>query len=63
MTKERPPITAAVRALREAGVTYTNHSYKYQEHGGTEVGARELGVDEHTVIKTLVMEDEHRKPL
>lgn len=63
MTKERPPITAAVRALREAGVTYTNHFYKYQEHGGTEVGARELGVDEHTVIKTLVMEDDHKKPL
>ena len=52
-----------MRALRQAGIPYTEHLYRYQEHGGTQVSARELGVDEHTVIKTLVMEDERAAPL
>ena len=42
---------------------FTAHEYRYEEHGGTRVSARELGVDEHAVVKTLVMEDEERKPL
>jgi Cys-tRNA(Pro) deacylase len=42
---------------------FTEHTYRYEEHGGTRVSARELGVDEHMVIKTLVMEDEARQPL
>ena len=57
------PSTAATRLLREKGVAYTEHPYRYQEHGGTEVSARELGVDEHAVVKTLVMEDEGKRPL
>ena len=63
MSKEKAPVTQAVRMLREHQVAYTEHLYKYEEKGGTRVSARELGVDEHAVIKTLVMEDEQRKPL
>jgi Cys-tRNA(Pro) deacylase len=57
------PSTPAIRALRAAGVTFTEHPYRYEEHGGTRVSARELGVDEHAVIKTLVMQDERGAPL
>jgi Cys-tRNA(Pro) deacylase len=56
-------VTAAIRMLRSRGVSFTEHPYRYEEHGGTAVSARELGVDEHEVIKTLVMEDEARQPL
>ena len=42
---------------------FTEHEYRYEERGGTAVSSRELGVDEHSVIKTLVMEDENKKPL
>ena len=55
--------TPAVVFLRSRGVAYTEHPYAYEEHGGTEVSARELGVEEHAVIKTLVMEDQSAKPL
>ena len=44
-------------------MTFTEHEYRYEERGGTAVSSRELGVDEHIVIKTLVMEDESRQPL
>jgi Cys-tRNA(Pro) deacylase len=44
-------------------VAYTEHPYRYEERGGTRVSARELGVDEHAVIKTLVMQDERKHPL
>jgi Cys-tRNA(Pro) deacylase len=57
------PVTPAVRVLRAAGIAYTEHLYRYEEHGGTRVSARELGVDEHAVVKTLVMEDDARAPL
>jgi Cys-tRNA(Pro) deacylase len=63
MAKEKNPVTPAVRALRAAGVSFTEHPYAYEEKGGTAVSARELGVDEHCVVKTLVMEDERRNPL
>lgn len=63
MAKEKPPVTPAVRMLRHAGIPYTDHLYHYEEKGGTAVSARELGVDEHCVIKTLVMEDERKNPL
>src|SRR5512134_3735548 len=63
MAKEKFPVTAAVRVLREHGVDFTHHPYEYEERGGTAVSARELGVDEHAVIKTLVMEDDAKKPL
>ena len=55
--------TPAIHFLRRKGVTFTEHEYRYEEHGGTRVSARELGVDEHTVVKTLVMEDEKQEPL
>ncbi len=59
----KAPSTAATRLLREKGVAYTEHLYRYEEKGGTRVSARELGVDEHVVVKTLVMEDEDGQPL
>jgi Cys-tRNA(Pro) deacylase len=61
--KEKYPVTAAVRVLREHGVEFTHHPYDYEERGGTAVSARELGVDEHAVVKTLVMEDDAKKPM
>lgn len=64
MAKEsKAPVTAAVRALRAAKVQFTDHLYVYEEKGGTAVSSRELGVDEHAVVKTLVMEDEAKNPL
>ncbi len=57
------PSTPATRLLREKKVAYTEHPYRYEEHGGTGVSARELGVDEHAVVKTLIMEDEQGAPL
>ena len=63
MAKEKTPVTPAVRLLREAKVVFTDHLYPYEEKGGTTVSARELGVDEHAVIKTLIMEDDRKSPL
>ena len=63
MTRDKTPVTAAVRVLREHGVEFTHHPYEYEARGGTEVSARELGVDEHAVIKTLIMEDDRKRPL
>jgi len=60
--KDKTPMTAAVRVLRQAGVEFSEHPYPYVERGGTATFAREFGVDEHMVIKTLVMEDEARRP-
>jgi Cys-tRNA(Pro) deacylase len=57
------PITPAVRLLREKGVAFEPHLYDYVEHGGTYHSAEALGVDEHAVVKTLVMETDARKPL
>jgi len=57
------PTTPAIRVLRAHGVAFTSHPYTYEERGGTAVSARELGVPEHAVIKTLVMEDDARRPL
>jgi Cys-tRNA(Pro) deacylase len=59
----KAPSTPATRLLRERKVAYTEHPYRYEEHGGTRVSARELGVDEHAVVKTLVMEDDQNAPL
>ncbi|MCU0769198.1 MAG: aminoacyl-tRNA deacylase [Burkholderiaceae bacterium] len=55
--------TPATRLLRRHGVEFTEHAYEYVEHGGTAVSARALGVDEHMVIKTLVMQDERAAPM
>ncbi|HEY5763195.1 MAG TPA: aminoacyl-tRNA deacylase [Rhodocyclaceae bacterium] len=60
---EHAPETPATRALRAARVAFSSHLYPYEEHGGTRVSARELNVDEHAVVKTLVFEDEGAKPL
>jgi Cys-tRNA(Pro) deacylase len=55
--------TPATQFLRRNKVEFGEHPYEYVDHGGTEESARQLGVDEHSVVKTLVMEDEHAKPL
>ena len=62
MAKEKFPVTTAIRALRQHKVDFDSHLYNYEEKGGTAVSARELGVDEHAVIKTLVVENENRQP-
>ncbi len=55
--------TPATVFLKAHKVAYTEHEYEYVEHGGTEVSAASLGVSEHAVVKTLVMQDEAAKPL
>jgi len=57
------PITPAVRFLREKKVNFVPHLYDYVEKGGTAESARQLGVDEHAVVKTLVFETNEKKPL
>jgi Cys-tRNA(Pro) deacylase len=57
------PSTPAALFLRAQGVAFSEHAYRYEERGGTAVAARELQVPEHAVVKTLVMEDDARKPL
>ncbi len=52
-----------MRVLREHGVAFTEHSYDYVERGGTAVSARALGVPEHAVVKTLIMETDAKAPL
>jgi Cys-tRNA(Pro) deacylase len=55
--------TPATVFLKAHGVAYTEHAYHYVEHGGTQVPSRVLGVAEHAVVKTLVMQDEAANPL
>lgn len=55
--------TPATALLRGQGVAFTEHPYDYVEHGGTAESARQLGADEHAVVKTLVMQDERAQPL
>jgi len=62
MAKVKIPVTAATRILKQAKVDFTPYLYPYEERGGTKTSALELGVDEHQVIKTLVMEDEQATP-
>jgi len=62
MAKEKIPSTPAVLALKRSAAAFTLHTYAYEEHGGTRVSSQKLGVDEHCVIKTLVMEDENANP-
>ena len=63
MKPQKPPVTAAVRVLRDAGVPFESHLYTYVDGGGTAAVAEALGVDEHRVVKTLIMEDERAAPL
>ena len=53
----------ATALLKKHGVAYTEHVYEYVEHGGTGVSSAALGVDEHHVVKTLIFEDDQRRPL
>jgi Cys-tRNA(Pro) deacylase len=57
------PVTMAIRALRAAKVAFEPHLYAWQPHGGTRASSEALGVDEHAVIKTLIMEDDRKQPL
>jgi len=61
--KDHAPETPATVFLRQHGVAYTEHLYDYVEHGGTSVSSTRLGVDEHEVVKTLVMQDQDAQPL
>lgn len=60
---DHAPETPATKFLHTHRIAHSNHLYDYEEHGGTRVSARELNVDEHAVVKTLVMEDENKQPL
>lgn len=55
--------TPATTMLRAASVAFTEHAYDYVEHGGTKVSSAALGLPEHAVVKTLVMQDEKKNPL
>ena len=61
--KEHISETPATQLLRRTGIRFSEHPYNYEEHGGTAVSARELGVDEHDVVKTLVMQDDAARPM
>ena len=63
MSKEKQPVTPATRLLKNNNSDFTGHLYRYEERGGTAHSAACLGVDEHCVIKTLIMEDDRRQPL
>jgi Cys-tRNA(Pro) deacylase len=63
MSKDKAPITPAIRVLRNEKAAYTEHPYQYVDRGGTATFAKQYGVDEHDVIKTLIMEDDEKKPM
>ena len=63
MPKHKIPTTPAILALKAQAADFTLHPYQYEEKGGTKVSAGKLGVDEHCVIKTLVMENETTQPI
>lgn len=61
--KEKYPVTLATRFLKDHKIDFIPQLYTYEEKGGTRASSRELGVDEHMVIKTIVLEDENKNPL
>jgi len=63
MSRPSQSETPATQFLRRHGVEYTAHVFEYVEHGGTARGAEQLGVREHEIVKTLIMEDERARPL
>lgn len=63
MSDIKPVMTTAIRELQENKVSFTSHFYKYEEKGGSAVSARELGVEEHIIVKTLIMETETKTPI
>lgn len=60
MAKDKFPVTPAIRYLKSAGINFDTYEYQYEEKGGTSQSAIELGVDEHSVIKTLIFEADNR---
>lgn len=62
-TEAQAPETPATKFLHRHRIAHSNHLYEYEEHGGTKVSSRELNVAEHAVVKTLVMEDDEKRPL
>jgi Cys-tRNA(Pro) deacylase len=62
MAKDKITATPAVRVLRREKVNFSDHFYPYEDKGGTSHPAKELGLDEHCVIKTLIMEDDAKTP-
>ncbi|MES9876081.1 MAG: Cys-tRNA(Pro) deacylase [Candidatus Sedimenticola sp. PURPLELP] len=63
MAKHKHPTTQAVRVLRQAKIEFEGYPYSYEDGGGTALFAQLFDVDEHQVIKTLIMEDENRQPM
>ncbi|MEN6615130.1 MAG: Cys-tRNA(Pro) deacylase [Syntrophorhabdus sp.] len=63
MSKEKTHVTPAIRFLRAKKVQFAEHPYQYVERGGTSTFAKQYHVDEHMVIKTLIMEDENANPM
>ena len=61
--RDEIPTTPAIRVLRAAKAEFTAHSYKYEERGGTAQAARELGIDEHRIVKTIVLKNAAGRPL
>lgn len=61
--KHKLPVTAAVRMLRRLRIKFEQHPYRYVEGGGTLAFSRETGVEEHQVIKTLILQDDQRRPM
>ena len=62
MKPETIPMTMAIRALKAAKVDFELFTYDYTPHGGTAECSRELGIDHHATIKTIILEDETKKP-
>lgn len=60
---EKYPVTLAIRFLQDHGVEFERHLFEYEEKGGTAVSSRKLGISEHAVIKTLIMETDKKEPL
>lgn len=60
---EKYPVTPAIRLLKSKNVVFEPFLYEYEEKGGTKASSKKLGVDEHVVIKTIIMEDDLKKPL
>ena len=65
MTRKKAHVseTPATQWLRAHGVDFSEHPYDYVDHGGTAESSRQLGVPEHAVVKTLVMQDDKARPL
>lgn len=62
MSRDKIPATNAIRFLKQNRVRFVPHSYSYEDKGGTKTSTRELNIDEFSVIKTLVMEDDQQRP-